>query len=317
MRGSVLVLAALFAGFFLAPSARTAEPHRQFRDCPHCPELIRIPPGDFVMGVPPGEEEQENVPESFRGRSVPQTRIAIASAFALGVYPVTRGEFARFVAATGYQTGDRCFAYLRDADGWQWRETVGKGWRDPGFKQTDRDPVVCVNWHDAEAYAVWLAKITGHHYRLPSEAEGEYALRGGSQAARFWGDDREQACRYANVADLTMFDALDLPKDPADNFDCRDGFVFTSPVGSFQPNPFGLYDIMGNVWQWLDDCWHPTLAGRPADARVWAAGADCAFHTARGGSWQYYPWSLRAGFRYRDATDNRNAKLGFRVARDM
>ena len=291
--------------------------HRQFQDCPHCPALVRVPPGAFVMGVPMGEEERENVPDNFRGRSTPQSRVVIDKAFAIGAYPVTRRQFARFVAATAYETGDRCFVYAHGQDGWAWQETAGKGWRDPGFPQTDRDPVVCVSWHDAEAYAAWLSKVTGRHYRLPSEAEGEYAARGGTQTARFWGDGRAEACRYANVADLTMFGALTLPAGPEANFDCSDGFVFTSPVGSFQPNPFGLYDVLGDVWQWLEDCWHPTLAGRPAAGSVWVEGGDCAFHSARGGSWQYYPWSLRAGFRYRDDASNRNAKLGFRVARDM
>ncbi len=297
--------------------AMATEEHHQFRDCSDCPALVSVPPGTFVMGVQPGEEERENVPESFRGRSVPQTQITVEAAFAIGAYPVTRGEFARFVKATGYDAGDRCYVYSHIQNGWDWRETVGKGWRDPGFPQTDRDPVVCVSWHDTQAYLGWLSKATGRHYRLPSEAEGEYATRAGSAATRFWGDGREEACVYANVADQTMFETLGLPMGPEANFDCSDGFVFTSPVGSFKPNPFGLYDMMGNVWQWLDDCWHPTLAGRPATSVVWSNGGDCKLHSARGGSWQYYPWSLRAGFRYRDDASNRNAKLGFRVARDL
>jgi sulfatase modifying factor 1 len=138
--------------------------------------------------------------------------------------------------------------------------------------------------------------------------------RSGSPASRLWGEDPAQACRYANVADLSAASALNWTKDPANIFFCTDGFTYTAPVGSFAANAFGLYDMLGNVWQWTGDCWNDTYAGAPSNGLVWSTG-DCSRRVARGGSWSYGPTHVRVGFRDRVVTGSRVSFTGFRVAR--
>ena len=297
----------------LVASVGQAQP-RSFRDCSDCPEMIPIPPGSFVMGASRAEEAREGLPRSDRGRSVPTHRVAVPS-FAIGVYDVTRAEFAAFVRETGHRTASSCWTYgfNRAAKEWVFRKRAGRDWRNPGFPQTDRDPVVCVSWNDASAYVAWLARKTGKSYRLPSEAEWEYVARAGSSGPRFW-DDNAQACRDANVSDLTFVAALKLPRDPGRSFKCRDGYVYTAPVGSFEPNAFGLYDMLGNVGQWIADCWNKDYRGAPAHGRAWLRG-DCTRRISRGGSWEDYPNNVRAGYRDRDLAAFREADNGFRVAR--
>ena len=245
----------------------------QPRDCPQCPEMVRIPSGSFLMGSPPGETDRD----SDEG---PQHQVTIGYAFSLGKYEVTRGEFGAFVQATGHRAeGD---------------------WRNPGFDQTERDPVVNVSWNDAKAYVAWLSRTTGKTYRLPSEAEWEYAARAGTTTARYWGEHHQDACRYANVDDA--------------EHGCRDGYAKTAPVGKFQPNRFGLYDMLGNVWEWTEDCSNGSYAGAPVDGSSWQRG-DCSRRVLRGGSLYGSPGLVRAANRIRGATGSHNSVGGFRVAR--
>jgi formylglycine-generating enzyme required for sulfatase activity len=280
-----------------------------FRDCTSCPEMVVIPKGSFEMGPQPGEEEREGVPVERRLGS--QRRITIGYSFALGKYEVARGEFAAFVETTGYQAGISCWGW--DTDG-VLRDAPGRSWRSAGFEQTDRDPVMCVNWDDAKAYVAWLSKITGKSYRLPTEAEWEYAARAGSKGTRYWGDELESSCQYGNFADQTGAAALGWDKTPDKVFPCRDGHVYTAPVGSFKPNAFGLYDMLGNVWEWVEDCYSPRLTNAPTDGRPVLADA-CAERLLRGGSWYNSPWLARAAFRYFGAGGVRSRSVGFRVAR--
>ncbi len=282
------------------PAATELAPGSVARDCPTCPELVLIPPGSFVMGVPPGEDDREGVPGYSDGDARPQHTVTITRAFWLGRYPVTRGGYAAFVQDTGYQGGRA-------------------SWRDPAFPQTDRDPVVDVSATDATAYAAWLSRKTGKTYRLPSEAEWEYAARAGTATARFWGDGPAEACRYANVADKTMWARWFGGKYPAHSdkvryFACDDGYANTSPVGNFQPNSFGLYDMLGNVWQWTADCWNDWYKRAPGDGSAWTTG-DCAGRVLRGGSWLSAPGVVRAGYRHLSATGFRSFDVGFRLAR--
>lgn len=236
--------------------------------------------------------------------------------FLMGRYAVTRGDFAAFIHETGYQTGNTCSVYGVDSSDnkWKFQDKLDYDWRNPGFTQNDRHPVVCVSWDDAKAYVQWLSRKTGKAYRLPSESEWEYAARAGSATSWFWGDDRARTCVYANVADLTMMSTLNLPINTERNFDCSDGFAYTAPVGSFQPNAFGLYDMLGNVWQWTQDCWNENYQGAPTDGSAWSAG-DCRSRIVRGGSWiKSTPW-LGSGFRIDDNAGHRDSDVGFRVAR--
>ncbi len=283
------------------------------KDCPTCPELLRVAPGSFVMGAPAGEEEREAVPPSYRGRSVPQHRVTIGL-FRMGRTPVTRDEFAAFVAATGRDMGSSCRGLGNDG---KFHDVEGHNWRKPGFAQSGSHPVVCVSWLDAVAYVDWLSAMTGKTYRLPSEAEWEYVARAGTATARFWGDGRDDTCRHVNASDQTLRTGLNFENSPEQFLSCRDGHVYTSPVGSFAANPWGFHDMLGNVWQWTADCRHQTYVDASTDGSAWesADGGTCDRRIGRGGAWDSYPWIVRAAVRGGEPIGNRSTKGGFRVAR--
>ena len=204
------------------------------------------------------------------------------SPFAAGKYPITRGQWREYVRATNHPKAS-C------------------NWERPGFSQDDNHPVVCITWKDAVDYAAWLTQKTGHHYRLLSEAEYEYVNRSGTSSRYFWGDSESDLCRYANGGETTF---------------CKSRYANTSPVGTFLPNQFGLYDTTGNVWEWTKDCWNDSYNGAPSDGTPWEAG-NCRTRVVRGAAWLgrgVYPSWFRAAYRYYygDGADDR---VGFRVAR--
>lgn len=312
-RALLMVIAALTV---LAAGAQAKDPlPRDLADCETCPEMVALPGGSFTMGVPRGEEEREGVPADLRGRSEPQRRVAIAPGLAMSRMPVTRGQFAAFVAATNHQTAPGCWTFVNTGATYEYQERPDLSWRDPGFEQGDDHPVVCVSWQDAAAYAAWLARSTARPYRLPSEAEWEYAARAGTTTARYWGDHAIGACENGNVLDLTLMRLLNLDPRPQFTFRCNDLYAYTSPVGSFRPNAFGLYDMLGNVWQWMQDCLNPSLEGQPADGSPRLYG-DCESRPLRGGSWGHLPWTVRAGNRMQGQATNRYTFAGIRVVRD-
>ena len=282
--------------------ARKWRPGKAFRDCADCPEMVVLPAGSFTMGSPSDEEGRED----YEG---PQHGVTIAKPFAVGKYEVTRAEFARFVAETGHATGGSCSTY----EGGKWNNRSGRGWRDPGFAQTDRVPVVCVSWHDAKAYVAWLSKKTSKGYRLLSESEWEYAARAGTRTSRYWGNSVSAQCGHANGADLAAKGRVSGRTVAP----CLDGHVHTAPVGSFGANGFRLHDLLGNVWEWVEDCLHKRYDGAPTDGRAWTAGDYCRRRVLRGGSWNDSPGFLRAAFRNRLSAGNRLFNLGFRVGRTL
>ena len=259
--------------------------------------MVEIAAGAFLMGTEHGEKDE-----------LPIHRVAIAKPFALGRFEVTRGEFARFAEETGHTPNAGCRVW----NGREWAIEASLSWRRPGFDQTDDHPVVCVSWRDAKAYVNWLSARTGMAYRLPTEAEWEYAARAGTLTERYWGDDPKRACGYANVGDRAILKAL--PGRIIHN--CTDGFTHTAPVGRFRPNPFGLYDALGNVWEWVEDCADNPYAETPADGSAALLG-DCDFRAARGASWLVPPAGARAANRGRRQLDTRNTNYGFRVARPL
>jgi formylglycine-generating enzyme required for sulfatase activity len=287
-----------------APSMTTSghAPGRVFRDCPDCPEMVVIPAGGFTMGSSASEQawaaSHGATAESVSDES-PQHHVSLR-AFALGRYDVTRDEYAAFVRETGHSAGDGC-----GHDGSKWSKQPGVSWQHPGFEQTDRDPVVCVTWHDAQAYVSWvndrvrrLIPSAGEGpYRLPTESEWEYAARAGTMTRFWWGDDDRRA------ADHAWF---------KDNSGDR-----THPVGSKPANAFGLYDVVGNVWQWTEDCYVDSYAGAPADGSAVETGGSACRRVDRGGSWFYPPWLLRSAPRERNPADYRDIMLGFRLARTL
>ena len=294
VRMKLLHFAPIVLASLCAAGGRTpAEPGSTFRDCPQCPLMVVVPPGRFDMGSPAGEKESDEVPRH---------PVTIAKAFAVGSHEVTRAEFERFARATGHGGGEDCQVHA-ETDGW--KPSPGAGWRNPGFAQTGRHPVVCVSWHDARAYVEWLARETGKPYRLLSEAEWEYVATGDARLGR----DRPLTHDAANYG----ADACCGPKAEG-----KDRWAYTAPVGSFPPNALGVHDIRGNVWEWLEDCYHGSYEGAPSNgaARV----SDCSNpdrRALRGGSWGDDASLLRTTYRLRGPLSGRYFTLGFRVARDL
>ena len=261
--------------------------------------MVVLPPGRFLMGSPESDAERWSAE-----REGPVHEVTIARAFAIGRYEITRVQFAQFVAASGYLASG-CLHWTGAA----WINDLVLGWRNPGYEQGDDEPVVCVAWRDAQAYVRWLSAKAGREYRLPSEAEWEYAARAGTTTSRHWGDSVDAGCDYANLGDHSMRDGLGM----APWVDCNDGYVRTAPIGRFRPNAFGLHDMLGNVWEWTADCWHEGYEGAPADGSAWVAGA-CERRSNRGAAWNSHPRNVRSSNRGSYSPDAYES-VGFRVAR--
>ncbi len=286
----------------------TLEPRGEFREDVDFPVMVVVPAGTFTMGSPEHEE----------GRYAdegPQHDVWIAKPFAVGKYPVTVDEFKAFVAETGHDAGSEAYVW----NGKRWELQDGRSWRDPGFAQTGSHPACCLNWNDAQAYAKWLSGKTGKVYRLLSEAEWEYSARGQTQPGNypryFFGDSEADFCKYGNGADQTAQKQIPGAKDWT-VLPCSDGYAYTSPVGSFLPNAFGLYDMAGNVWEWVEDFYHDSYRGAPVDGKPWPARKSDT-RVLRGGSWNLGPGYLRAADRSRAGPANRHYYIGFRLARTL
>ena len=273
-----------------------------FRDCADCPEMVVVPSGSFLMGSPAAEAgrfEEEG----------PQHTVTLARTFALSAAPITRAEYERFARSTARAEPDSCTSMGADGN---WVATPGLSWRSPGYEQSGEHPVVCVSWHDAEAYAVWLAGRTGQRYRLPTESEAEYAARAGASSTFPWGESAAEICAHAN-----SFDAAGRRLHPDwGGAECDDGHAYTAPVRAFPANAFGLYGTTGNVFQWTADCWvEGGYAGAPADGAARSTG-ECVARVIRGGSWLNSARGLRAAMRDRDPPAGRYTNIGIRVARE-
>lgn len=283
---------------------------RRLRDCPDCPELVVVPPGRFDMGSDDGEK---NRPEG------PVHRVTLRRAFALGRTEVTLAQFRRFVEATGHRVPPGCRvqeAGVGSTGRVEWRDDPAKGWADPGFTEPLHDelPVVCVGHDDAEAYVRWLATTTGKPYRLPSEAEWEYAARADGTGPYPWGANIDNGCAHANLYDRSGRRHLDFGWSFAD---CDDGFRELAPVGRLLPNAFGLHDMIGNAWEWTADCYREPYDLDFRDGRAVPPAPDCKLWSVRGGGWMTRPSRQRLTFRGRDPKDTHYSYFGFRVARDL
>ena len=311
----LLALLPILLGQLLpARSVVAQEVGERFRDCPTCPEMVIVPAGTFIMGSPESEDERlhfvigeagevvhwtngelllgdgDELPEGVRviEPEGPQRYVTIAAPFAIGTTEITFAEWDVCARVGG------CGGLIPDNEGW------GRGSR----------PVIHVSWEDAQAYVEWLSDETGEQYSLPSEAQWEYAARAGTETERFWGRGPIEQCLYANGAD-----AAGLREYPDWNAaECSDGYAETAPVRSFEPNAFGLHDMLGNVSEWTRDCWNIRYEGAPVDGTVWESG-DCSRRVTRGGSWINQPANLRSANRYPFSVDVRDRTIGFRVAR--
>jgi formylglycine-generating enzyme required for sulfatase activity/class 3 adenylate cyclase len=282
--------------------------HREiikFRDCIECPAMVVIPPGSFTMGVPQNELDRYGIP---LGMGAPLHSVRIAQPFALGEFVVTRKEYAIFAEETRH-IGSGCSAL--PVNGISWKFDVARSWSDPGFPQADDHPVVCVSWNDAIAYVGWLSRKAGQTYRLPSEAEWEYAGRAGGTSGRYFGD--APICEFANVRDKSKRELYSTGQFFGE---CNGGFSYTSPVGSFPPNGFGLYDMLGNAWEWLEDCWRNSYLDAPIDGTA-NEPVPCKFRVLRGASWNTdHRFNYNLGSRNGVLQEGRAEIYGFRIARD-
>ncbi len=285
------------------------------RDCPQCPELVMIPAGEFLMGTAAENrliDPRTGKPATNDG---PQHKVTISTPFALGRYEVTVAEYARFVNATGYANAGACMGFGGDN---RFVSSKDINWRDIGQIQSDTAPVVCVSYYDAVAYAEWLTDVTGETYRLPTEAEWEYAARAGSTSSYHWGADAADACEYANVRTVgaQSISQRQADSDVADGFPCDDGHPAAAAVGSFRPNAFGLHDMQGNAWEWVADCNHKNYEGAPTDGSAWLdARGECAFGMIRGGSFLNRVERSSTTVRVGRPRSGRGTNMGFRIAR--
>jgi formylglycine-generating enzyme required for sulfatase activity len=287
---------------------------KSFRDCPYCPEMVTLPSATFLMGA--GVSDPKGFISEHPQRQVSVRKLSVAR------FDVTRGEWKAFVQATAGRTEVGC-AY----SGLPKEEKAKASWEYLGFPQDDRHPVVCVSFKDALDYTSWLSKKTGRTYRLLTEAEWEYAARAGTTTPYPWGETASH--EFAN------YGGEDHPGPGVAQG--RDQWVSTSPVGSFAPNAFGLYDMNGNVMQWVQDCFSNSYANLPRDGSAFKTDSPvsgmtedfaamngtgaCSYRMLRGGDWGDPPSMIRSAFRNfapspgQTLATYRSAGLGIRVAR--
>ena len=286
---AVGVLPATRAAKPLSPAEESAlKPKDSFKECDTCPEMVVVRAGSFTMGSPASEKERSPYEE-------PQHPVSFARQFAVGKFAVTVDQFAAFAKETGHSAGADCFTFDSNNQ---------RVWRNPGFSQRGSHPVACINWHDAKAYVAWLSTKTGMQYRLLSEAEREYVTRAGTTTPFWMGSNISTSqANYNGNHTYAGGSKGEYRKK-------------TMPVNSFQPNPWGLYQVHGNVWEWGEDCQNISYAGVPTDGSTWTNG-DCSFRVIRGGSWWDNPTKLRSAERYWMKAGVRFYFVGFRVARTL
>jgi formylglycine-generating enzyme required for sulfatase activity len=294
--------------------AAGVRPIKSFRDCPDCPEMVTIPSGTYLMGA--GSSDLKG----FIGEG-PQRRVNVRT-FSAAKFDVTRGEWKAFVQATSRGTDTGC-----GYSGLPKEEKAKASWQYLGFSQDDQHPVVCVTFKDAQDYVNWLSKKTGRTYRLLSEAEWEYAARAGTTTQYPWGATASH--------DFANYGGDEHPGPGLAQGEDR--WVGTSPVGSFPPNAFGLYDMNGNVMQWVQDCFSNSYTGFPTDGSAYETNSpvaemtgnlsamngtgSCSYRMLRGGDWGDPPYMIRSAFRNfapsigQTLDTYRSAGLGIRVAR--
>jgi formylglycine-generating enzyme required for sulfatase activity len=275
------------------------------------PAMTVIPTGRFEMGAAANEKDQIEA-------AMPQHSVTISKGFAMARSAITVGQFREFVRASGYQPDsvrlggssvyDERSGVLRDDSSADWQDDYA------GKKADGKLPVVNISWDDAAAYAAWLSQRTGKTYRLPSEAEFEYALRGGTTTRYWWGNDVPKR----NVENLTgSGDSTRSGRRWSNSFKgYRDGFWGPAPVMTFAANPFGLYDIDGNVSEWVADCWHDSYLRAPDDGIAWL-NPGCRAHVIRGGSWGSSPAQVDSAYREGANGDVRSGRVGFRMVREL
>lgn len=281
------------------------------KDCDVCPAMVRIPAGNATFGAVAGALHA-------RPDELPRRTVRIAHPFAVSRFEITRIEYDAFVRATHYPVGGDCLTDRRKPGDWQYDATTT--YRDPGFTQADDHPVVCVSYEDAQAYVAWLNSVTSGGYRLLTELEWEYIAAANAPTLYPWGDTTTAGCGYANGFDdaaRTKYAGVNTSGYPLfDPLPCRDGWLNTGSVGALAPNKFGVYDMIGNVSEWVADCYTTSHARVAPGGMAEAPDGPCAKRVAKGGSWGTLAHNLRTAERFPYAATHRDDSIGIRVARD-
>lgn len=296
----------------LASISAESDPGTVFADRIDAPSMVVIPAGSYLAGSTDAEHASWDVPEARRDFELPQREVTINYQYAVSQTEVTVDQFQAFVDDTGYRVrgGAR---WWDPADPSAMIFNPELDYTNPGFEQTGNSPVVALTREDAQAYVDWLTETTGESYRLPTEDEWEWAARGGADTTFFWGNDLSQVSLYANSYDLTSFEANRFGWD---NTGVVDGYEFTSPVASFAPNGFGLYDVTGNAREFTADNWVRDLSDASNDGS--AHNGEVPFPVLRGGAWNYQPQNLRLDYRSAYfSSETATNMFGFRVVRDL
>ena len=260
--------------------------------------MVVLPPGEYLMGSPDTEADR-------REHEGPQRLINLTDKFAVSRFEITHRQFGAFVTDASYMPANNCMVWTGVRGGEQIPE---KNWQDPNFEQSDDSPAVCISWMDAKSYVSWLANKTGKPYRLLSESEWEYAARAGTTSRYSFGDSPENICDYGNVPDRTA--ELSAGGWYWKFVACDDGYgAQTSPVGSYKPNAFGLYDMHANVWEWVEDCYQKSFEGGPIDGSAWITD-HCTGRVVRGGSLSAPIDNSRSAARFIGIGESRNQEKG-------
>jgi formylglycine-generating enzyme required for sulfatase activity/DNA-binding winged helix-turn-helix (wHTH) protein len=272
-----------------------------FQDCETCPEMVVLPAGEFLMGSPVSETGRVDV------EGLPR-RVVIPKRIAIGKFEVTVDQISAFMVETGMSIGGSCRRLVnpeRPPPTWSAPEA---SLENPGFEITGSHPAVCISWHEAQSYVAWLQRRTGKPYRLPTEAEWEYAARGGTTTRYSFGNEEGALCAFARFADL------------GSQFGWRDGCYSelaaygAAPVGSFKSNQWGIFDMHGNVWEWVEDCWTPNPLEVPVDGSAFSRPGNCEIGVIRGGSFSSSSIMVRSAIRSPMRTANHMYNAGLRVA---
>lgn len=302
-----------------AAAAAGEDASRRFVDCRDCPDMVVIPAGSATLGSSRDERAASGIVPLFGDREGPTYKVSFARPYAIGRTEVTRGQYRAFVEATKRPDPTGCGVHEPKGD--TWGPQPGFSWHKPNFDQDDSHPAVCISYDDATAYTAWLTKKTGKSYRLPSDAEWEYAARGGTTTPWYWGSAPEKGCAIANLLSAGTLDKLGWPKSLADRMVCSSSRSFTVPVASYPANPFGLYDMAGNAFEWSADCNSKDNGDGHADGSARMAGdtgVGCDRHYLKGGAFHTPFWLTRSAVRGAPIpADLHMFAVGFRVARSL
>ena len=328
--GALFCLSAVLSLGFGRAALFAAEPAKEVANSIG-QKLVLIPSGEFLMGGPDAPEDVIKMFPAYKLKPAdfadeyPQHKVKITKPFYMCRHETTVGQFKKFVAETDYKTeGERPDASKKGPGAWGFNPVTqafeGRdpkyNWKNAGFEISDDMPVVNVSWNDAQEFLKWLSAKEKKTYRLPSEAEWEYACRGGTKTQYWSGQAPESLAKVANVCDADFYEKFPKYYEKERCLSLRDGRIYPAPVGSYPPNPFGLYDMHGNAWEWTND-WYGEDYYAKSPVEDPQGPPDGGAKVRRGGAWHTLAMWSRASFRNINTVVSRYPNLGFRVVMNV